>query len=211
MKILTLLYTLAGAVLFSTAAANATTVLPMNLKDLTVGAEIIFVGTVSDIRSEKQVNAIYTYVAFSNLQFVKGEHPGTTIEIRLFGGSVGGETIEVLGMPRYVLGERNLIFLAGNYRYICPVVGWGQGRFKIGRDTLSGRQVMLDGVNRPVTEIAGNQIVTESNARPSRGFPGIPVSGPMPSLHFDHPREQKKPVSLQEFIAFIHKIIDAKN
>ena len=207
MKTLRMLCALAGIFFMSIATGRATTVLPMNLKDLTVNAELIFGGTVSDIRSEKQGNTIYTYVTFSNLQFVKGTHVGPTIEVRLSGGSVADETIEVVGMPNFVLGERNLIFLAGNHRYLCPIVGWEQGRFKIRWDGVSRREVVFDGANDPVTEISGNQIVKGRKARLARGFPGVPDSGPAASVDVQQQREEKRALSLGEFVSAVEKIM----
>jgi len=203
MKTLKLLCALACLTCIDVSSAAATTVLAMNLKDLTSHAELIFSGTVTDIRTERQANTIYTYVMFSDLEIVKGINTGATITVRLSGGSVAGETVEVVGMPKFVSGERSIVFLAGNFKYLCPIVGWEQGRFKIKWDSVSGREVLFDSGDVSVTEISGNQIIKARRERPARGSPGVPDSGPVAHLDLQQQREERKPLSLHDFISAV--------
>lgn len=125
MKVLKILLFLSGMTFLAWSSAYAlTVVLPVDLKDLTVNAELIFVGTVSDIRSQKEANKIYTYVTFSDLQLIKGIYLEEIITVRFDGGTVRGETFRIPGMPKFVVGERDLLFLAANFRSVCPIVGW---------------------------------------------------------------------------------------
>lgn len=202
MKILKILCALGGMIFFSLTSASATTVIPMDLKELAENAELIFVGTVTHIGSEKEAKTIHTYVTFSDLQVLKGIHLDPTIEIRLGGGTVRGETVEVLGMPKFVVGERALIFLAGNFQYLCPIVGWGQGRYKVKREHTSGKDFIFDDADTPVTEIRGNKIVRSKKITELRGSPGVPDHGVTPEE-----RETETRVTLEGFTAAIEAIM----
>ena len=209
MKKLHMLYALAVLSLISFSNAGATTVLPMDLGKLTANAEMIFIGTVVDVRSQKESNALYTYVTFGDLEIVKGTYTAATIEARLLGGSVGGETLEVVGMPKFVLGERNMIFLAGNFRYSCPIVGWGQGRFKIAWDELSRQEVILDNESIPISGVKDKEVVRAKRGRAVTGFPGIPDSRVADVLSEPQQREiQTFPV--QDFVSVIQTIMGIK-
>jgi hypothetical protein len=167
---------------------------------LTARAETIFVGTVSDIQVQLAVDTIYTYVTFSDLRVVKGSHPGGAVQVRFLGGNVGGESVHVFGMPRFVLGETNLVFLAGNLHDACPIVGWGQGRFKVRWDPASRQEVVYDDRDVPVSEIRGRQIVRARRTTSPRGSPGVPVAGEI-VVHDD--RDADRRVSLESFITAI--------
>jgi hypothetical protein len=42
-------------------------------------------------------------------------------------------------MPQFEIGEKNILFLKGNERRMCPLLGWNQGRFIVVKDiVLSG-------------------------------------------------------------------------
>ena len=179
--------------------APGTTLIPMDLGDLTAKAEDIFVGTVSDVRSEKADGMIVTYVTFSDLRVVKGSLEDS-VEVRLSGGTVGEETLHVYGMPRFEVGERNLVFLAGNGRHGCPIVGWGQGRFRIRHDQGSRQELVFDDGDAPVAAIRDRQIVRATRERGRRGSPGVPDAGHVVIAPPVAPRGR---LSLESFVAVI--------
>jgi hypothetical protein len=180
--------------------APATTLIPMDFADLTANAELIFVGTVSDIQAERAVDTIYTHVTFADLHVLKGSHPGEAIGVRLMGGSVGSERVQAFGMPQFVIGERSLIFLAGNFRHVCPIVGWGQGRFKIRWDAHAGQEVVFDDREVPVTAVRDREIVRARKIAERRGSPGTPDIGEV--IVPDTP-ESEPSMSLEAFIRAI--------
>jgi hypothetical protein len=181
-------------------AASATTLIPVDFAELTGRAETIFVGTVSDIQVRRAAETIFTHVTFSDLRVVKGSHPDGTVQVRLWGGTVDGATVRVFGMPRFVLGETNLVFLAGNGQSACPIVGWGQGRFKVRWDPVSRQELVFDDRDRPVTEIRGEQIIRARPAGRPRGTPGVPTAG---EIVLPDPAEDDRRVSLESFIQAI--------
>jgi hypothetical protein len=210
MKILKILCVLVGIMLFPV-STPALTVISMDLRDLTANAELIFVGTVTDITIQKEPKTIYTYVIFSDLRVVKGTYLEKTIKVRLAGGSVAGVTLNIPGMPKFVVGQRNLIFLAGNFHYICPIVGWGQGRFKIRWDGTVAQDVVFDDAGIPIKEVRGNEVIRAKTAvsRPQGSSPGVPDTGGASvsqSQKLESPGLETK-VSLQGFIAAIETIM----
>ena len=201
MKTLKILCALVGMMVLSPTSTTALTVIPMDLGDLTAEAELIFIGTVTNIRSERKPNTIYTYVIFSELRTVKGIYLQETIEVRLTGGTVAGETLSIPGMPKFIVGDRDLIFLAGNLRYICPIVGWGQGRFKIRWDEAFGQDAVFDDADTPVTGVVGDEIIRAKTAvNLQESSPGVPDSGETP---VPQAQELETRASLESLIAAI--------
>src|SRR4051812_41051946 len=79
-------------------AARATTVIPPSFDQLVQDAELIIQGTVSDVKSqwigEGGQRHIVTFVTVNVEDAVKGD-PGASYTLRMLGGTVGDETLEV--------------------------------------------------------------------------------------------------------------------
>src|SRR5437588_12298255 len=114
-------------------SANATTVIPPTFEQLVQQAELIFQGTVTNVRSvwegEGAQRHIDTYVTFQVQDNVKGS-AGTSYTIRMLGGTVGDETMEVTDTPKFNVGDRNILFVEHNYEQFVPLVGIKHGRFR---------------------------------------------------------------------------------
>ena len=140
-----LLSLLVSVCLICTGQSSATTLIAKNFEDLTREADLIFAGTVTDIHSDwanDEESDIYTYVTFADLEIISGEHTESFIIIRLSGGTHDGRTVIFLGMPEFELGDRDLIFLSGNFVEMCPIVGWGQGYFQVKYDEKLGEYLI---------------------------------------------------------------------
>src|SRR5205085_11228404 len=87
--------------------ALATTVIPPTFDDLVTRAEMIFQGTVTDVRSEWTGEGgqrhIASYVTFKVDDSIKG-NPGAKVTLNLLGGTVGAETMEVSDAPKFKVG-----------------------------------------------------------------------------------------------------------
>src|SRR5712692_9550883 len=127
---------------------TATTVIPPTFEQLVQQAELIFQGTVTDVRSvwegEGAQRHINTYVTFQIADSVKG-NPGTSYTIRILGGTVGDETMEVTDTPKFNVGDRDILFVEHNNEQFVPLVGIKHGRFHVQRDEQTGRDVVLNG------------------------------------------------------------------
>jgi len=172
------IYALALAV----AIAQATVVVEMGLDEMIKEAELIVEGTVVDVQSRYSGDqrTIYTYVTLTDLRVVHGQSDGSTLTLRLEGGQVGDQRITVVGMPSFVRGEREFLFIRGNGRAISPAVGFFQGRFRV----INGQ--IHDDAGNPIVEIRDgafvkvvNQPRTQSGS--GQGPPGGVVSPGAPS------------------------------
>jgi hypothetical protein len=143
MKLLRSLFLMLCAGLAVT-SVPATTVIPPTFDQLVSDAELIFQGTVTHTRSqwtgEGAERHIDTYVTFSIEDAIKGA-PGNSYTIRMLGGTVNGETIEVSDTPRFKVGDRDILFVEHNGSQFVPLVGIMHGRFHVQKDA-GGRDIV---------------------------------------------------------------------
>ena len=157
---------------------NATMLEKKDFQDMSKEADLVFVGTVLDIYSEWDGEAyhseIYTYVTFTDLEIIAGDYHEGKIQVRLSGGKVGKATRTYIGVPTFNFGERNLVFLTGNFLRLCPIVGWNQGVFKVVEDQETGEEVLYSYRGVLVEEIKNNKFTVNRKATKVTGGPGIP-------------------------------------
>ena len=133
----------------------ATTVIPPTFDDLITRAEMIFQGTVTDVRSEWTGEGgqrhIASYVTFKVDDSIKG-NPGAKVTLNLLGGTVGAETMEVSDAPKFKVGDRDILFVENNGTQFIPLVGIMHGRFHVQKDQ-NGRDVVLTNDGAPLTDL----------------------------------------------------------
>ncbi|PYK88587.1 MAG: hypothetical protein DME35_11765 [Verrucomicrobia bacterium] len=134
----------------------ATTVIPPTFEQLVQQAELIFQGTVTNVHSvwegEGAQRHIDTYVTFQIGENVKG-NAGSSYTIRILGGTVGDETMEVTDTPKFNVGDRDVLFVEHNNEQFVPLVGITHGRFHVQRDEQTGRDIILNGEGEPVRDL----------------------------------------------------------
>jgi hypothetical protein len=144
------------AVILAPISLRATMVIPPTFEQLVNQSEFIFQGTVTEVRSfwegEGAQRHIDTYVTFQVNENLKG-NAGNSYTIRLLGGTVGGETMEVSDTPKFREGDREILFVEHNLQQFVPLVGINHGRFHLQRDSQSGRDVMLNGEGEPLRDV----------------------------------------------------------
>ena len=137
------------------ASVRATTVIPPTFDQLVSEAELIFEGTVTDARSEWTGQGaerhIVTYVTFNIEDAIKGA-PGKSYTIRMLGGTVDGETIEVADTPKFKMGDRDILFVEHNGSQFVPLVGIMHGRFHVLTDE-NGRESVAKDTGAPVADL----------------------------------------------------------
>ena len=137
--------------------APATTVIPPTFDQLVSQAELIFQGTVTDVKSqwtgEGAQRHIVSFVTFKIDEQIKGD-AGVTYTIRMLGGTVGDQTMEVTDSPKFAAGDRDILFVENNGRQFVPLVGIMHGRFRVQRDAGSGREVVANDHGGPVHDLA---------------------------------------------------------
>ena len=122
------------------------TVLPYyDLHQLIAEADGIVMGTVRSIESAYDPHReIYTFVTLDQLNVIHGGYDQAALVLRLKGGEVDNDVLEVDGSPHFALNEQVILFLQGNGSMIVPLVGWTQGVFRVIEDVVTGRQVVSD-------------------------------------------------------------------
>lgn len=117
--------------------ASSTTIIPPTFESLVTLAGTIFVGEVIDVRAAwiatPQGRAIRTRVTFKVEEAWKGA-VGAVTELEFLGGTIGGTTMEVVGMPTFHQGQRSVLFVSAEVRTASPLVGFYHGRLRIERD-----------------------------------------------------------------------------
>ena len=134
-------------------------VMRRDFSDLVARAEQIVVGTVIAIDEEQDASGTpFTLVTLSDLTVLKGD-AGATVRLRFYGGHAGNMVVRIPDMPAFTLGERDVLFVAGNGTSICPLVGVWQGRFSVRFDPARGTEVVEDSSHQPVTGRTGRNLV----------------------------------------------------
>jgi hypothetical protein len=136
---------------------QGTTVIPPTFDELVSQAEIILQGTVTDVRSEwtgeGAQRRIVSYITFRVEDSVKG-NPRDTYTLRMLGGTVDGETMEVTDSPKFKVGDRDIIFVENNGSQFVPLVGIMHGRFHVQKDGATGREVVTTNEREPLKDVS---------------------------------------------------------
>jgi hypothetical protein len=150
-----LLIVAAAAIAMTT--ADATTVIPPSFDELVEQAQFIFEGTVTDVRSEwigeGALRRIVSYVTFRVEEAIKSE-PGASYTLRMFGGTVNGETMGVADAPLFKRGDRDILFVENNGSQFIPLVGIMHGRFRVLKDPVTHREIVTTNAGDAVTDVA---------------------------------------------------------
>jgi len=144
-----------ACLLLGLSATRATTVVPPTFDELVGKAELIFQGSVTSVRSqwvgEGAQRHIASYVTFAVEDAVKG-NPGASYTLQMLGGTVDGETMEVSESPKFVVGDRDILFVEHNGQQFVPLVGIMHGRFKIQREAQTGREIVATNEGDRITD-----------------------------------------------------------
>ena len=130
------------------AALSATTVIPMDVEQLTQHSTHIVEARA--LESVSQWNAehtlIFTYTKFQTLRTLKGELPNIFM-VRQLGGTVGDTTQKVAGIRHWRVGDESVLFLQpGSLPDGALVVtGLMQGNYLI-RRTAQGQALVSNGM-----------------------------------------------------------------
>ena len=163
-------------------AANAMVVVQRDFPELVARAEQIVVGTVSDIKQAADPSgAPATYVTFSDLTVLKGD-VGDTLTLRFYGGESGAVVVRIADMPTFTLGERAVVFVAGNGQAVCPLVGVWQGRFHVRFDAEQQTDVVETDDRIPVVGVAGRRILRAPTTPGGTTAAAMPLSDFLESI-----------------------------
>jgi hypothetical protein len=148
---------LIASTLVGLSAARGTTVVPPTFEELVNQAEAIFQGVVTDVRSEWAGTGaerhIVTSVTFRVEDRLKGD-VGAIYSIRLLGGTLNGQTMVVTDAPKFEAGDRDILFVENNGSQFVPLVGIAHGRFRVDREQITGREVVMTNERKAVSDVS---------------------------------------------------------
>lgn len=132
---------------FLVSPVSATSVLEIQPWQAVDQSELIFVGRVVERQFVPSGDGTFpfTFVTFKVSEIFKGRIEGQEITLRLHGGDLPGsrESVEVVGMPTFEVGQEALLFVAGNGDLGCPIVGWWQGKLELVAHPQTGDRVLV--------------------------------------------------------------------
>jgi hypothetical protein len=153
-----------GFVVLVPSTTRATSVIELTFNDLVSQADVIAVGTVTDIREQydEAKKAPLTLVTVSNLTTLKGS-PGSSFTLEFLGGKLpNGLVMTIPGVPQFKVGEKIVVFCAGNRRDFCPLVGIWQGVMRVMTDPQRGIETVSDNFRVPIITIHDGALIKRS-------------------------------------------------
>jgi len=143
---------------FSVAAADATTLMPLKLKDMARLAPVVLVGRVEKVESgfNSSRTKIYTRAEITPIEVLKGDEPGQKIVVKTIGGRVGDKVARLPGAPQFSRGEKVLVFIEprkDNDGY--NTLGLYLGKFRVFSDPQSGEEKVSRRAAEPGVTVAG--------------------------------------------------------
>lgn len=135
----------------------AMVVVQRDFADLVRRAEQIVSGTVIDVGETRIDGSPVTLVTVADLTVMKGP-AGDSITLEIYGGNDGEHAIKVPDMPTFAVGERVLLFVAGNGKNVCPLVGVWQGAFRVHFDEASGSDAVISYSGAPIAGVVDGEV-----------------------------------------------------
>lgn len=138
------LFVLAIAALLCGSSLHATTYPSVTFDELVGKADVIFVGTVRDVRpfaaQNREGTVIKTRVIFDVSESMFGD-AGATQVMEFFGGELNGIGMAIAEMPKFVVGNRHVVF-AYRRPSVNPIVGFTQGLMRLKADATGAERVL---------------------------------------------------------------------
>lgn len=140
---------------------SATSLLPLNLEQLSTRASLIFYGTVisNQVEKDSQSGQIVTLTEFEVVDLIKG-NAGTRHTIKQLGGYLEGSDLRlhIHGVPKYEIGNQYVIFLPEKsvLGFSSPI-GLHQGNFSV--FTIDGEKIISNGRNLSSQQTPSNRPV----------------------------------------------------
>ncbi|VAW80157.1 hypothetical protein MNBD_GAMMA12-2625 [hydrothermal vent metagenome] len=186
---------------------HASSVLPLNLEQLSAKAMTIFNGRCisNQVEFDTQSNLVVTYTTFEVLDSIKGTK-GLTHTIKQVGGNLPNSNIKTRwpSIPKFIIGNEYVMFLpaASSLGFSTPV-GLEQGKFNVLTDAL-GKQVS-NGKNFDalIKDIPSNKI-------PAVILNRMSLSLASQSLNTSTEKVEVKKLSLVDLLSVVRSIEAAK-
>ncbi|MFH1964697.1 MAG: hypothetical protein ABIJ42_04070 [Acidobacteriota bacterium] len=179
-----------------TGSAAAISVRPVNLIEMVLSSDRVFLGKVVGIAEiyDSRLSTNVTVYTFSVLEGIRGPKTGDTVQVRQIGShsSHSRKYSPVPGLPVYRKGQEVLLFLHGDSRFrLTSPVGLSQGVFRA-VDMPDGRKGYINGT--------GNRDLDMASRPAYKSIP--PVSAESGSGSFSGPG----PITIEMVKSFVEDI-----
>lgn len=138
---------------------RATSVEPPTFPELVAEADAIYRGRVTAVQPRRVERPdgggtfIKTFVTFAIERVLKGPQQ-KEVTLEFVGGTVGDESLEVSGMPKFNIGAREIVFVQRNGVQFCPLVAMMHGRYRVLHDDATDRDHIARDNGAPLTDPA---------------------------------------------------------
>jgi hypothetical protein len=137
-------------------APRAASIIAPTFDTMITRAQSVFVGQTLDVRSRwvstSSGPAIVTVVTFKVVRTLKGEL-GAQTQLEFLGGTLGDYRLEVPGIPRFRVGDEDVLFVDERGQPVSPVVGFMHGRFRVLEEPGTGRRLVARHDFSPLTSV----------------------------------------------------------
>ena len=152
------------------AGPRAASVIAPTFGAMVARAQAVFVGETLDVRSRwvstSSGPAIVTVVTFKVVRTLKGDL-GAQTQLEFLGGTVGDYRLEVPGIPRFRVGDEDVLFVDERGQPVSPVVGFMHGRFRVLEEPGTGRRSVARHDFSPLTSVTEIGASTAAARAPS--------------------------------------------
>jgi len=138
--------------------ARATSVIAPTFAELVDEADAIYRATVTAVEARPATAPdgraiIKTYVTFAVARTLKGD-ARAAVTLEFLGGSAGGRTLSVRGMPTFTVGTEDFVFVQRNGTQFCPLVAMMHGRYRVARDPATSAAYIARDNGLPLGDLA---------------------------------------------------------
>ncbi|MBS0657272.1 MAG: hypothetical protein JSR82_03370 [Verrucomicrobia bacterium] len=95
----------------------------------------------------------------------------TRLVLRFLGGRVDGRGLTIPGMPQFRAGTTEVLFIAGNGRAICPLVGLHAGRYQV--ESRDGKPHVYRHDGEPLRAVTEVGTASDRQREPRREAAGM--------------------------------------
>jgi hypothetical protein len=136
---------------------RATTVVPPDFTELVNESDFVVRAVVESVRAEyrntPQGRVIVTFVQLQVRETLAGQPP-SRVELQMIGGQIGDDRLELVGAPRFNVGDEDFLFVRDNGTNLNPLYALMHGRYPILRDTKTGAAYVARSNAVPLQDVA---------------------------------------------------------
>lgn len=152
-------------------AAIATSVVAPSFPELVSEAQVIVRAQVKSVIpawvDSPRGKVIKTFVTLTVENRLKGEATEEII-LQFLGGEIDGQGMRVEGMPQFIVGQREILFVSGNGVKFCPLVAMMHGRYRVLVDSTTAREYVARNDHVPLRSESDVQLPQGESALAAR-------------------------------------------